>query len=128
MNQRNPLLLQEASFSSTRCKLYYKVNSKDDGEYPHFHVYNNENGKKKIDCCIRLDTNKYFLHGKHRFPICNRNILNIMVHDLMSQRQYNRTGQYLLLHTILVNEWNLGNRKKCYVNSVPDYSKITIGE
>lgn len=128
MNQRNPLLLQESSFSSSRCKLYYKVNSRDDGEYPHFHVYNNEQGKKKIDCCVRLDTNKYFLHGTHRFPIRNRNILSIMVHDLMDQKRYNRIGKYIPLYSILLNEWNLGNRKKCYMKTMPDYSKITIGE
>lgn len=48
MNQRNPLLLQEASFSSTRCKLYYKVNSKDDGEYPIFMSIIMKTEKRKL--------------------------------------------------------------------------------
>ena len=47
--------------------LYVCLYAKDPGYIPHVHIYKHkkEERAKHPGCCIRLDTNEYFLHGKH---------------------------------------------------------------
>lgn len=128
MYQTNPLLLLETGYTTDDYKLTIEVHSSDDGRKPHFHVSNTQSGKKRIDCCIRLDRPEYFLHGKHIYPIKDKEQLDVVIKELKEKVKSKIINQTVTKWKELVLFWNFGNRSRCYTKRMPDYSKLlTIG-
>lgn len=100
----------------------------DSGYIPHVHIIDIQTRGTDFDCCIRLDTNSYFKHGKHR-DIMNRKFEKEF-YELM--KQPHRNPRYQNVYEYAVSLWN-DNNSDSYIQIkqdengnviVPDYSNM----
>lgn len=98
----------------------------DDGNIPHFHVYDIN---KKLDTCIEISRNKYFLHGKHQGIITSSKIRKMLYDFLRSRpksfqrRSYDNNWQWIK------EIWNSSDHRMKVPDDItepPDYTNITL--
>ena len=113
---------------NTPTKYDVQVWTDDAGYIPHVHIMDWGTRGKKFDCCVKLETNEFFPHGKHK---------SLMNKDMMKafdtfMRQPSRNIHYRNNYEAAVNLWN-DNNSNSYVQLkedengnviIPDYSNI----
>ena len=93
-------LLESGIFLSKGCNI--EVPPADDGDCPHIHITNYNWGGF---ICVRLDTNRYFSHGKWKDKFKDRkakNAFDSFLRQLYKKNINNEITNYMYL----VNEWN----------------------
>lgn len=103
------------------------VRTDDPGNVPHVHI---QSKNKKFKTCIRLDTNKYFLHGEWR-DIFNTKQCKLF-NNFMRSYKDTSLGFNITIYEYAVAMWNDNNSKrklsitKDKENNIiiPDYSSI----
>lgn len=95
------------------CDVYVYPN--DSGQKPHFHFILRSN---KVEGCIRLDTNEYFIHGSHKGTM-NNDQLKILDNWLnQKNNKYNEFTNWEYAKYI----WNQNeNRSKVNIDIKPNY-------
>lgn len=83
------------------------VYTDDSGYIPHLHLRDYSTKGKVFDCCVRLDTNQYFSHGRHK--------------DRMNAKECREFDEFMRAPSAIpnfstnyecaVNMWNLNNSK-----------------
>lgn len=107
-----------------KTKLKIVVYSGNEGKYAtmaHFHVMNDETGRKRIDTCFRFTSPVQFNHGaKHNCPITSKSDMKDVVKLLNSTNI--KTGNTVF--TDCINAWNACkdlNDRVDINTSIPDY-------
>jgi len=104
------------------------VYTDDMGYIPHVHILDRGTNGKEFDCCVQLETNRYFSHGKHLDMFNNRQCREF--NDFMKQPC--RFPKYRNNYEFAVEMWN-ANNSNSYVQIredkdgniiMPDYSII----
>lgn len=106
------------------------VYTDDMGYIPHVHIIDSATRGQEFDTCVQLETNKYFLHGRHQDTFNNK--LCKMFNDFMHEPH--RNVHFRNNYEYAVNMWN-DNNSNSYVQlheddngdiMIPDYSTITL--
>lgn len=104
------------------------VHTDDRGFIPHVHVIDRNTNGRDFDCCIQLETNRYFTHGRHVDELNSKGCK--MFNDFMNQPC--RSPKYSNNYEFAVEMWNTNNSSS-YVQVkededgnviVPDYRTI----
>lgn len=104
------------------------VYTDDMGLIPHIHIIDKGTNGQEFNCCVQLETNKYFQHGIHQDVLNSkgRKLLN----DFM--RQPCRNPKFKNNYEFAVDMWN-ANNSSTYVQIredsqgniiMPDYTEI----
>lgn len=101
---------------------HVQVWTNDPGKYPHVHIFK----EGKLDCCVRLDTNRFFAHGLHK-DIMNKKMCRDFEKFMRSKSKLGIT-----MYAFAVMSWNSNNSDvevevKTDGNGeliVPDYSNM----
>ena len=107
------------------------VNTDDMGYIPHVHIVDKATRGGQFDTCIRLETNRYFLHGGHKDTLNSkqRKMLNDFMHQPSRNIHYRNNYEHA------VNLWN-DNNSDSYLQIredangnvlMPDYREIENG-
>lgn len=105
------------------------VRTNDAGFIPHVHIFDVGTNGRKFDCCVQLETNKYFSHGKHT-SVMNEKLCKDFA-EFMEQPC--RNPKYKNNYELAVDMWNLNNSSS-YVQIrgdsdgniiIPNYRTIT---
>ena len=105
------------------------VHTDDPGMTPHVHIVDKATRGYDFDCCVRLDMNQYFKHGRHRDEF-NSNGCKAFDKFMRSQCRDERFQNY---YEFAVSMWN-ANNSHIYIDIkkdgdgkviVPDYTKIS---
>ena len=102
--------------------LYISVYSTDPGNIPHFHVYSKDN---KIDSCIEICDNRYFIHGIHK-GILNSKYSKLLQEFLLQKPLSPKGKNFQNNWYYIVKLWNSSNRgvKVPSNQKMPDYTTI----
>ena len=104
------------------------VYTDDKGYIPHVHILDRDTNGRDFDCCVQLETNRYFSHGKHFDTFNNKQCREF--NDFMKQPC--RSPKYRNNYEFAVEMWN-ANNSDSYVQIrenelgeiiMPDYSII----
>ena len=104
------------------------VYTDDMGYIPHVHIIDTSTRGKEFDCCVKLETNEYFVHGKH---LDTFNSKQCKLFDNF-MKQPCRSPKYRNNYEFAVEMWN-ANNSNSYVQIIedelgniiqPDYSTI----
>ena len=104
------------------------VYTDDKGYIPHVHIMDRGTNGREFDCCVQLETNRYFSHGKHLDTFNNKQCREF--NDFMKQPC--RFPKYRNNYEFAVEMWN-ANNSDSYVQIrenelgeiiMPDYSTI----
>ena len=97
----------------------------DEQTHPHFHVFKNENDKKKWEdgACLFFTGNKYYDHGKNRETL-DKDELNAVIKNLRSMHKNGKLTNW----EYLVSLWNDNNYRYeiDYNIKMPEYNYNTI--
>ena len=91
------------------------VYTDDMGYIPHVHIIDNATRGQDFDCCVQLEKNQYFTHGKH---IDEFNSKQCKLFDEF-MRQPCRSPKYKNNYEFAVEMWN-ANNSKSYVQIMED--------
>lgn len=100
----------------------------DMGKIPHVHIMDKATRGREFDCCVQLETNHYFTHGKHLDVFNNRECKEFNAF----MKQPCRSPKYRNNYEFAVEMWN-ANNSDTYVQIhedkngniiMPDYSTI----
>lgn len=105
------------------------VRTDDPGNVPHVHI---QSKNKKFKTCIRLDINKYFLHGEWR-DVFNTKQCKLF-NNFMRSYKDTSLGNNITIYEYAVAMWNDNNSKRKLLITkdkdnniiIPDYSQISI--
>ena len=94
---------------STEARIY----TDDSGQIPHMHIYGD-----KLDCCVKLDSPKYFPHGHHKSKLNSKQVKEL-VDFLKSKNPVTKKTNWKT--TIML--WNLNNSSVILPDDtkMPDY-------
>ena len=104
------------------------VYTDDKGYIPHVHILDRGTNGREFDCCVQLETNRYFSHGKHLDTFNSKQCKEF--NEFM--RQPCRNPKFRNNYELAVDMWNLNNSDS-YVQIredkdgnmiMPDYSTI----
>lgn len=104
------------------------VHTDDRGFVPHFHIIDKATRGFEFDCCVKLETNEYFIHGGHD-DVLDRNDRNRLYAFMLEPH---RNVHYRNNYEYAVNLWN-DNNSSSYVQIkedeegniiVPDYRHL----
>ncbi len=109
-------------------KLEVCVFTDDGGNIPHIHVRDITTRGHEFETCVRLDTNQYFLHGKHQDTFNNRGCkaINEFMNAPSKNKKYQNNYEYA------VDMWNDNNSNATIEPQfdtngkiiVPDYNQL----
>ena len=129
INEREKMRLDEmARVGIMLNNLDVVVYTDDKGYIPHVHILDRDTNGRDFDCCVRLETNRYFSHGKHLDTFNAKQCTEF--NDFMKQPC--RSLKYRNNYEFAVEMWN-ANNSDSYVQIrenelgeiiMPDYSII----
>lgn len=104
------------------------VRTNDGGFIPHIHIMDQATNGRELDCCVKLEANEYFSHGKHQDILNSK--LSKTLNDFMHQSC--RSPKYSNNYEFAIEMWNMNNSETYimpkYDNNgdiiIPDYSHI----
>ena len=100
----------------------------DPGNIPHVHIRDTNSKGMNFETCVKLDTNEYFLHGKHKDKFNAKQKKEFA--EFMEAKPLK--GPYKTNYELAVSMWELNNSntevniKKDVLGNIiiPDYRKI----
>ena len=106
------------------------VRTNDGGFIPHIHIIDQATNGSELDCCVRLETNKYFAHGRHQGKLNAK--LSRALADFM--RQPCRSPKYATNYEFAVDMWDMNNSDSYVIPKydrngnviIPDYRNINM--
>lgn len=104
------------------------VRTRDGGFIPHVHIFDTATNGRKFDCCVQLEKNQYFSHGKHN------SVMGAKMRKEFAEfmEQPCRSPKYQNNYEFAVEMWNMNN-SSTYVQIredekgniiMPDYRNI----
>lgn len=119
--EENKELLVEMAMIGTMPEYDVVVYTKDAGYIPHVHIIDSSERGGKFDCCVMLEDNRYFTHGKHQDTLnsAGRKMFNDFMHEPC------RLPQFKDNYSFAVAMWNVNNSNS-YVQVKEDENGNTV--
>lgn len=104
------------------------VYTDDMGNIPHIHILDTNTRGEDFDCCVRLETNRYFKHGRHQDELNTKQCK--LFNEFMNQPC--RSPKYRNNYEFAVEMWNTNNSNSYVMIKedengdiiIPDYNEI----
>ena len=94
----------------------------NEGDFiPHFHIYNDKVGKKRVDSCLYIFLNRYFIHGSHDTTV-NNNVLDHLNNWLKDKNKIDPTKTNWQMIIFQWNRINPPDTKSLDKNKYPGLS------
>jgi hypothetical protein len=129
LNKKDNVITEMARVGFMHGETYeVSVYTRDPGKIPHVHIVDTDTYGKKLNCCVMLETNRYFSHGHHQGELNAK--LRKEFNDFMKQRS--PIPQFKNNYQLAVAMWNLNN-SDTYIQIkedengniiMPDYTNI----